>query len=87
MPGKKKPLIQIKAESLSNDAKANIQKRVCKKVMSVSDVMKSQVMNEVIQHFSKSSDNATLAKAKASIENVINQNANIIVDTVLDETK
>lgn len=87
MPAKKKSLLTPKPTDLSTTTKANIQKRVCEKVMNVSDVMKSQVMNEVIQHFSNGSDRSTLEKAKASIENVITKNANIIVDTVLDETR
>ena len=76
-----------KSSGLSTKQKANIQKNICTNVMNVSDVLKSQVMSEVIQQFSKDVDRSKLVKVKASIENIISKHTNLIVDNVLKETE
>ena len=76
-----------KSSGLSTKQKANIQKNICANVMNVSDVLKSQVMSEVIQEFSKDVDRSKLVKVKASIENIISKHTNLIVDNVLKETE
>ena len=87
---KSKSSLNRQKKSIKTEEKVNmgkIQTAVCRDILDTADVTKSQVVNQVIENFSGKVNREELKESITMINNLIDQQANSLVDRVIKSIK
>lgn len=65
---------------------SNVQKQVCADILRTSDVLKSQIMSQLIENLGSKVEREELASIKRQVENTITKQSSSLVDRVIKAT-
>lgn len=63
----------------------NIQRTICSDILDTADVIKSQIMNEVVAGYSKKLEQLDLVNIKKTVDHQVSMQVNQLIDRVVQK--